>query len=98
MKVGFNKVFGYYIEVSRGMADQAPENYIRKQALVNNERFITPELKEYESLVLNAESQIHEVELRVYKQVCTQLASNSPRSSRLPTPLPASTACSRLEM
>ena len=78
LKVGFNKVFGYYIEVSRGMADQAPENYIRKQTLVNNERFITPELKEYESLVLNAESQIHEVELRVYKQVCTQLASNSP--------------------
>ncbi len=75
LKVGFNKVFGYYIEVSRGAADQAPENYIRKQTLVNNERFITPELKEYESLVLNAEAQIHEVELRVYKQVCAQLAS-----------------------
>ena len=78
LKVGFNKVFGYYIEISRGAADQAPENYIRKQTLVNNERFITPELKEYESLVLNAEAQIHEVELRVYKQVCAQLASASP--------------------
>ncbi len=78
LKVGFNKVFGYYIEISRGMADQAPENYIRKQTLVNNERFITPELKEYESLVLNAETQIHEVELRVYKQVCAQLALSSP--------------------
>lgn len=78
LKVGFNKVFGYYIEISRGAADQAPENYIRKQTLVNNERFITPELKEYESLVLNAETQIHEVELRVYKQVCSQLALNSP--------------------
>jgi DNA mismatch repair protein MutS len=77
LKVGFNKVFGYYIEISRGMADQAPENYIRKQTLVNNERFITPELKEYESLVLNAETQIHEVELRVYKQVCAQLALSS---------------------
>ncbi len=77
LKVGFNKVFGYYIEISRGMADQAPENYIRKQTLVNNERFITPELKEYESLVLNAEAQIHEVELRVYKQVCGQLASSA---------------------
>jgi DNA mismatch repair protein MutS len=77
LKVGFNKVFGYYIEISRGMADQAPENYIRKQTLVNNERFITPELKEYESLVLNAEAQIHEVELRVYKQVCAQLASSA---------------------
>ena len=78
LKVGFNKVFGYYIEISRGMADQAPDNYIRKQTLVNNERFITPELKEYESLVLNAETQIHEVELRVYKQVCAQLALSSP--------------------
>ena len=77
LKVGFNKVFGYYIEISRGAADQAPENYIRKQTLVNNERFITPELKEYESLVLNAEAQIHEVELRVYKQVCAQLVSSS---------------------
>lgn len=77
LKVGFNKVFGYYIEISRGMADQAPENYIRKQTLVNNERFITPELKEYESLVLNAETQIHEVELRVYKQVCAQLVLSS---------------------
>ena len=77
LKVGFNKVFGYYIEISRGMADQAPENYIRKQTLVNSERFITPELKEYESLVLNAEAQIHEVELRVYKQVCAQLASSA---------------------
>jgi DNA mismatch repair protein MutS len=77
LKVGFNKVFGYYIEISRSAADQAPENYIRKQTLVNNERFITPELKEYESLVLNAEAQIHEVELRVYKQVCAQLASSS---------------------
>jgi len=77
LKVGFNKVFGYYIEISRGMADHAPENYIRKQTLVNNERFITPELKEYESLVLNAEAQIHDVELRVYKQVCSQLASSA---------------------
>ena len=77
LKVGFNKVFGYYIEISRGAADLAPENYIRKQTLVNNERFITPELKEYESLVLNAEAQIHEVELRVYKQVCSQLALSS---------------------
>lgn len=77
LKVGFNKVFGYYIEISRGMADHAPDNYIRKQTLVNNERFITPELKEYESLVLNAEAQTHEVELRVYKQVCAQLAASS---------------------
>ena len=77
LKVGFNKVFGYYIEISRGMADKAPEDYIRKQTLVNNERFITPDLKEYESLVLNAETQIHEIEVKVFHQVVTQLAKSS---------------------
>jgi len=77
LKVGFNKVFGYYIEISRGSADQAPEEYIRKQTLVNAERFITPELKEYESLVLNAEAQIHEVELKVFRAVCEQLGASA---------------------
>jgi len=77
LKVGFNKVFGYYIEISRGSADQAPAEYIRKQTLVNGERFITPELKEYESLVLNAEAQIHEVEQKVYRAVCEQLSASA---------------------
>jgi DNA mismatch repair protein MutS len=54
LKVGYNKVFGYYIEISRGSAELAPADYIRKQTLVNAERFITPEMKEYEALVLNA--------------------------------------------
>ncbi|MFZ3070222.1 MAG: DNA mismatch repair protein MutS [Anaerolineaceae bacterium] len=75
LRVGFNKVFGYYIEISRGNAGHAPEDYIRKQTLVNAERFITPELKEYESLVLNAETQIHEVEQKVFRSVCAQLAN-----------------------
>ena len=77
LRVGFNKVFGYYIEISRGLADKAPEEYIRKQTLVNSERFITPELKEYESLVLNAETQIHEIEVKVFQQVVAQLAKSS---------------------
>lgn len=77
LRVGFNKVFGYYIEISRGLAERAPEEYIRKQTLVNSERYITPELKEYESLVLNAETQIHEIELKVFKQVCAQLSKSS---------------------
>ena len=77
LRVGFNKVFGYYIEISRGMADKAPEEYIRKQTLVNSERFITPDLKEYESLVLNAETQIHEIEVKVFQQVVSQLAKSS---------------------
>ncbi|MFM8875994.1 MAG: DNA mismatch repair protein MutS, partial [Anaerolineae bacterium] len=74
LKVGYNKVFGYYIEISRGAADKAPEHYIRKQTLVNAERFITPEMKEYETLVLNAEERIKEIETRLFKEVCADLA------------------------
>ncbi|MFN8433623.1 MAG: DNA mismatch repair protein MutS [Anaerolineales bacterium] len=74
LKVGYNKVFGYYIEISRGAADKAPEHYIRKQTLVNAERFITPEMKEYETLVLNAEERIKEIETRLFKEVCAELA------------------------
>ena len=77
LKVGYNKVFGYYIEISRGAADRAPENYIRKQTLVNAERFITPEMKEYETLVLNAEERIREIELRLFKEVCAELAKSA---------------------
>ena len=58
LKVSFNKVFGYYIEVSNANKDKIPENYIRKQTLVNGERFITPELKTYEDKILNAEEKI----------------------------------------
>lgn len=74
LKVGYNKVFGYYIEISRGAADKAPENYIRKQTLVNAERFITPEMKEYETLVLNAEERIREIEVRLFRELCAELA------------------------
>jgi DNA mismatch repair protein MutS len=74
LKVGYNKVFGYYIEISRGAADKAPESYIRKQTLVNAERFITPEMKEYETLVLNAEERIKEIETRLFREVCAELA------------------------
>jgi DNA mismatch repair protein MutS len=74
LKVGYNKVFGYYIEISRGAAERAPEHYIRKQTLVNAERFITPEMKEYETLVLNAEERIKEIETRLFREVCAELA------------------------
>ena len=79
LKVGYNKVFGYYIEISRGAADRAPESYIRKQTLVNAERFITPEMKEYETLVLNAEERIREIELRLFRELCAELAKASSR-------------------
>ncbi len=77
LKVGYNRVFGYYIEISRGAADKAPENYIRKQTLVNAERFITPEMKEYETLVLNAEERIREIEIRLFKEVCATLTKSA---------------------
>lgn len=79
LKVGYNKVFGYYIEVSRANSSSVPSEYIRKQTLVNAERFITPELKEYETLVLNAEDRIREIEQRLFKQICEQLSSSSKR-------------------
>src|SRR5687768_14463538 len=77
LKVGYNKVFGYYIEISRGAADRAPENYLRKQTLVNAERFITPEMKEYETLVLNAEERIREIELRLFKETCAIIGKSA---------------------
>jgi DNA mismatch repair protein MutS len=77
LKVGFNKVFGYYIEISNSYVDQAPEEYIRKQTLVNAERFITPKLKEYETIVLNAEENIHAIEARVFKEICAELKKSS---------------------
>ncbi len=75
LKVGFNKVFGYYIEVTRAHASRVPAEYIRKQTLVNAERYITPELKEYESLILNADERQLEVEQRIFKEVCAQIAA-----------------------
>ena len=77
LKVGYNKVFGYYIEISRGAAEKAPGNYIRKQTLVNAERFITPEMKEYETLVLNAEERIREIELRLFREACATLGKSA---------------------
>ncbi len=79
LKVGFNKVFGYYIEVSRAQASKVPDDYIRKQTLVNGERYITPELKEYETLVLNAEEQILDVERRLFEALCREFCESSER-------------------
>jgi DNA mismatch repair protein MutS len=79
LKVSYNKVFGYYIELSRSQSANAPENYIRKQTLVNAERYITPELKEYETLVLNAEDRIAEIETRLFKELCGQIAASAGR-------------------
>jgi len=77
LKVGFNKVFGYYIEVSKANLGQVPEDYIRKQTLVGGERFFTPELKEYESLILNAQERIAELEASLFRQICYQVGAAS---------------------
>lgn len=69
IKVGYNKVFGYYIDVSKGMSDKVPDDYVRKQTLVNNERYITPELKEKEDLVLTAETKINKLEYEEFRKI-----------------------------
>jgi DNA mismatch repair protein MutS len=69
LKVKFNKVFGYYIEISKSNLHAVPDDYIRKQTLVNAERFIIPELKEYEEKVLNAEDRIKELEYELFYEV-----------------------------
>ncbi len=69
LKVRFNKVFGYFIEVTKSAYDLIPEHYIRKQTLVNAERFVTAELKDMEVLVLNAEGKINALELEIFNQI-----------------------------
>ena len=81
LKVGFNKVFGYYIEISKSNLPQVPKEYIRKQTLVGGERFFTPELKEYESLILNAQDRMAELEGQLFRQVCNQVGAESERIS-----------------
>jgi DNA mismatch repair protein MutS len=70
MKVGYNKVFGYYIEVSRAQADRVPDNFTRKQTLKNAERYITPELKTFENKVLSAQSMALTREQQLFKELC----------------------------
>ena len=77
LKVGYNRVFGYYIEISNSNLAQAPEDYVRRQTLVGGERFITPEMKEYESLILNAQDRIGEIEGALFRQVCQQVAGHA---------------------
>ena len=73
LKVGFNRVHGYYIEISRGQSDNAPVEYIRRQTLKNAERFITPELKEFEDKALSAKSRALNREKHLYEQLLETL-------------------------
>lgn len=74
LKIGFNNVFGYYIEVTKAHKEKAPDTWIRKQTLVNAERYITPELKEYEDKILGAEDKILEIETELYNQLLQEAA------------------------
>ena len=96
LKVGFNKVFGYYIEVSKPNLPQVPQEYIRKQTLVNGERFFTPELKEYEALILNAQDRISELEGQLFRRVCGQIGDSAEPISTSASALAAIDAFSAL--
>ena len=78
LKVGYNKVFGYYISISNSHKDLIPEDYIRKQTLVNAERYITPELKEVESVVLGAETKINQMEYEIFTEIRETLKKSIP--------------------
>ena len=82
LKVGFNKVFGYYIEVTNTHRDKVPEHYIRKQTLKNAERYITPQLKEWESKVLTAGERARELEQEVFHKVRTEVSGYAVRFQR----------------
>ncbi|HBT96539.1 MAG TPA: DNA mismatch repair protein MutS [Desulfobulbaceae bacterium] len=79
LKIGYNRVFGYYLEIGKAAARQVPEHYIRKQTLANSERFITPELKEFEEKVLGAEERRLQLEYDLFRQVRAELAAQGSR-------------------
>jgi DNA mismatch repair protein MutS len=83
LKVGYNKVFGYYIEVTKPNLRLVPNDYVRKQTLTNAERFFTLELKEHESLIANARERILELETNLYRQICDEVSFHHQRIIRV---------------
>lgn len=75
LKVGYNRVFGYYIEVARSLSDKVPAHYVRKQTLANAERYITDELKQYENTVLQAQERITDLEYQLFTEVREQISA-----------------------
>ena len=76
LKIAYNKIFGYYLEVTNAHKDKVPDEWIRKQTLVNSERYITEELKEYEEKILNAEEKIYSIENNLYTDLLNKLSKN----------------------
>ncbi len=83
LKVGFNKTFGYYISITRSKADQVPDNYIRKQTLTNEERYITPELKEREARILTAREDLNRLEYEIFLDLRTEVATQAEKIRNL---------------
>jgi len=79
LKVGFNKVFGYYIEVTKSNLAMVPADYIRKQTLANAERYVTEQLKEYEELILNASEKLQELEYDIFCIIRNRVIDEIPR-------------------
>jgi DNA mismatch repair protein MutS len=79
LRVGYNRVFGYYIEVAKGQVDLVPDSYIRKQTLVNGERYITQELKELENTILGAKDRVNALEYEIFTALRERLAANAAR-------------------
>src|SRR6185436_6563092 len=77
LKVGYNNVFGYYIEITHAHREKVPAAYIRKQTLTGAERYITPELKEFEDRILNAEDRILETETRLFNELRATIAGRT---------------------
>ena len=78
LKVGYNKVFGYYIEVSKGQTSQVPPEFVRKQTLVNAERYIVPELKDFENKILSAKEKIESLEYYIFNQIRKEIREEIP--------------------
>ncbi|SHH55963.1 DNA mismatch repair protein MutS [Thermosipho atlanticus DSM 15807] len=78
LKIGYNQVFGYYIEVPKGQIKNVPDYFIRKQTLVNSERYITPELKEFEDKIMSAKEKIEIIEKKIFEDVCQEISKYIP--------------------
>jgi DNA mismatch repair protein MutS len=96
LKVGYNKVFGYYIEITKPNLKLAPSDYIRKQTLTSAERFFTLELKEHESLIANASQRIIELETNLYRQVCEYVSHHASRIGQIAAGIAHIDICSAL--
>jgi len=83
LKVRYNKVYGYYIQVTKSHLSRVPDHYIRKQTLVSSERFITPELKEHEQKILHAEERINEIEYKLFQEVRDKISAETPRLQKI---------------